>query len=652
MNMARNRARGSIAAIGIVVLSVCAHAQTPPTSRDLSELSIEDLLKITVTSVSKKDETLLDAPAAIFVVSNDDIRRSGATSVAEALRLVPGLDVAAVNSREWAISARGFNGIVSNKLLVLVDGRSVYAPLFAGVYWDQQEPMLIDVDRIEVIRGPGATLWGANAVNGVINIITRSAKDTQGTEIELAAGNVLQPMGSARSGGKLGESTYYRVFGNYASRDDYPLTNGQSAKDAWQEWHGGFRLDSYPDTTTHVTWQGNATRVRHDEHASTGYNLNTLGRWTRQLSERSNIELQTYFDRTNRHDSTRALNIADTVDVTLQHTFGVGRNDINWGLGYRFVENHLTPLGAIFSLRNGEFGVHLFTAFVQNEFKLVPDALTVTAGVKLERHDAIGVELQPSLRAMFKPTKQQRVWAAVSRAVRTPDEFENKDALAITAGAPFVGPGGSLYLPTWVGNGNPSSEVVWAHELGYRLQPASRVSVDLATFYNRYSDLITPGDVARFLPGTPVGIAEIPFTNLLNARAYGGEAAVTASPMDSWRLTAGYSLAWLKIGGPVHALKETQQVPPKHQISVKSSNDITKRASVNAQLRYVDKITSVPAYVTADVVLSYRLTDRFEFSLVGQNLFSDQHPEQGFQFIATTSEIPRSFYAKLSWRPQ
>lgn len=620
-------------------------------ARELGDLSIEELMNETVTSVSKKEQKRGDAAAAISVLTNDDLRRSGAVTVADALRLVPGLNVGAANSSQWAISARGFNNVFSNKLLVMVDGRAVYSPLFAGVYWDLQQTMLEDVDRIEVIRGPGATIWGANAVNGVINVVTRSAKDTQGGLIYGGGGNVHLAMGGARYGGQIGEHTYYRIFGGYQLKDDYRLATGQPADDGWQSGNGGFRIDHYPQEGTLLTWQMEATTVDLDDHTSDGFNFNTVGRWTRELSARSSFEMQAYYDRNHRDEASRSGSNIDTIDLTAQHTFGLGEHhDIIWGGGYRFIASDIKQTTPLVAVRDGRFTKQIFSAFIQDEFKLVPDKLTLTAGTKLEHNDYTGFELQPSVRAVFKPAEQQTVWAAVSRAVRTPSSLEGHDVFAIPLGAPFVGPGGGLFVPTLVG-GDVSSEVLWAYELGYRIQPGSRVSVDLAVFYNDYSDLLTPGSVSQFIPGVPVGIAETPWENAQSGETYGGELSVTVSPTDNWRLTASYTLLLANLHGPAASTPETtERSAPRHQLGLRSSYDFTKRASLDAQLRYVDNIQAVSAYITADVRLSYRVNDRLELSVVGQNLLDNQHPEQAVIALTTTAEVPRGVYGKITWR--
>jgi iron complex outermembrane receptor protein len=620
--------------------------------KNLGDLSLEELMNETVTSVSKREQKLSDAAAAITVLSNDDLRRSGATSLPDALRLVPGMDVGAVNAHEWSVSARGFDGLYSNKLLVLVDGRAIYSPFFSGVFWDLQQLMLDDIERIEVIRGPGATVWGANAVNGVINVVSRSARDTQGGLLYAETGTRTDAAAGVRYGGQLGPKTYFRVFGSYQAHDDYLLANGSSAHDGWEGHHGGFRVDHFPDADTTLTGQVGVTRADFAEGASHGDNVNTLGRWTRRWSDRSTVEVQAYYDRTTRDDALLARAVADTIDLTVQQTFGLGsRHDLIAGFGYRSTDSRASPTNALIAVRNAHVSEQLFSAFAQDEFKLVPDRLTLTAGAKIEHNEVTGFEFQPSVRAVWKPAPLQTVWAAVSRAVRTPDEIEGRDVLAITAGAPFQGPDGGLYFPTITGNAHPTSEVLWAYELGYRVQPSRRVSMDLALFYNDYRDLITAGGVARFIPGAPFGIAETPFVNLSHARAYGGEVHVTIAATEAWRLIVGYSRTNLRLSGPPTVRLDPALVPPRQQVSLRSAYDFTRRAHFDVQLRYVDEVASVPAYFTADLRLAFLFTERVEFSLTAQNLLDPQHPEQadspGF---SVASEIPRRVKAKLTWR--
>lgn len=630
-----------------LTLSVSASA----TDRQLADLSIEELLNESVTSVSKKEQRFGDVAAAITVLSNDDIRRSGATTIVDALRLVPGVDVAAVNSHESAVSVRGFNNVFANKLLVLIDGRSLYNSISAGVIWDMQQTPLEDVDRIEIIRGPGATIWGANAVNGVINIVTRSAQESQGGVLYGGGGDVHQVLSGARYGGELGEHTYYRLFSSYRSDNDSPLATGQPAGDAWRGRHGGWRIDHYKDDGTQLTWQADATDVDVSGSAIHGYNINTLGRWSRSWSARSSAEVQVYYDRSARDELSRANARADTLDLSAQHTFAVGaRNDVIWGAGYRHMHNVIVQSNDYVMVRNGESDLQLFSMFAQDEFQMLPDKLTLTAGLKLEHNDFTGFELQPSVRAMFKPVQSQTVWAAVSRAVRTPSLSESKDTFSLAAGAPLQGPDGGFYLPSVVGNGDPAAEVLLAYELGYRIQPERRVSVDLASFYNVYSGLIAFADVTRWVSGTPFGIAEIPSTNLLSGKSYGGEIAVTFAPLDTWRLTASYSLLREHFIGPENVNQlGLGSLSPEHQVSLRSAYDVTAHVNLDAQLRYVEHIESVPSYVTADVRLAYRCSEHLEFSLTGQNLLQKQHAELGAQPLTVTAEVPRGVYGKFAW---
>lgn len=620
--------------------------------RGLADLSLEELMNVTVTSASKREEKLGDVATAITVLSNDDLIRSGATSLPDALRLVPGMSVGFSNAHDWSVAVRGFGGVYSNKLLVLVDGRAVYSPFFAGVYWNQQQLMLEDLDRIEIIRGPGATVWGANAVNGVINVVSRSARDTQGTLLYGEAGNPGLVRAGVRYGGRIGANTYFRVFGSYQEDGNRSLSAGGKLQDSWNGRRGGFRVDHHPDADTTLTWQMDATQANFDAGASQGYNFNTLGRWIRRGADQSGSELQAYFDHTLYYSATLLRAVADTFDVTAQHNFAPSpRQNITAGLGYRFIRINADQNSQIVTVRNPLADLHLFSAFAHDEFTLVPDKLTLTAGAKFEHNDFTGFEIQPSLRALWKPEPQQSVWAAVSRAVRTPSIFEGKDMFLIAYGQPFTGPDRGLYLPSLTGNAKPSSEILWAYELGYRHQLSPRVNLDLALFLNDYHRLIYYGDISRLIPGSPLGIAEIPIINLLRGRSYGGEAQISFAPTDSWRLIGGYSIISMQLYGPPGTARDASLFPPRHQLSLRSAYDFSRRASFDAQLRFVDRIPSVPAYFTADLRLNWRCTDRLELSLMGQNLLDPQHLEQAeLSGFNAASEVPRSVRAKLTWR--
>ncbi|MBC8097380.1 MAG: TonB-dependent receptor [Akkermansiaceae bacterium] len=618
---------------------------------NITELSLEELVNLQITSVSKKEQRLGDAPAAIFVLSNDDLRRSGVTTIADALRLVPGMQVATINSSAWAVSARGFNSEFANKLLVMVDGRTVYSPLFSGVFWDTQQSLLDDVDRIEVIRGPGATVWGANAVNGVISIVSKSARETQGSLVSGGGGDVHLAQGGARYGDKISDDTYYRVYGTYQLNDDFRLANGQSANDSWDLTKGGFRLDHYPDDESQLTWQGDGYFGNLADRTGDVDGFNTIGRWTQRFSDRSSYEVQGFLDHAYRNDGLGKYSV-DTADLSFQNTFGLGeRNDVIWGLGYRFTGTHAQQANSpALAIVDDQISLNLFSAFVQDEFKIIPDELTLTMGTKFEHNDFTGVEVQPSVRLVYKPTEKQTVWGAVSRAVRTPSELEGKEFITFALGGPQLGPGGLSYVPTLVGNPDVKSEVLWAYELGYRIQPTPRVSVDLATFYNDYSRLMDWQPNA-YIPGAPVGLLTFESENVLRGHSYGGEAVVAVAVTDTWRLSASYSLLMMNIKGPFSGVAESPEInAPTHQIVLRSSYDLTRHTSLDAQLRYVDNVQTVQSYVTADVRLSWRPRANLELSLVGQNLLDNQHPEQASTIGAPTIETPRSFYGKVTWR--
>lgn len=617
-----------------------------------TDWSLEELMGITVTSVSKREEDLFDAAAAVFVLTNEDIRRSGVTNIADSLRMVPGMNVGSAGSNHWAVSSRGFNSILANKLLVLVDGRAVYSPFFAGVYWDLQQFLLDDVDRVEVIRGPGATLWGANAVNGVVNIVTRSAKETQGTLLYGGGGDVNRALAGIRHGGQSGRDTYYRIFSTYSAKDSYPLADGRSAEDSWQAWHGGVRVDHDPAGETHAMWQANATVLDLDDGDSDAFNVHTLGRWSREFLTDSSIETQAYYDRTRRDEARdRLFNEIETVDLSFQNNLHLGeRNELIWGLGYRFSKSEIRDTSPTVQVREENFDQNIFSTFLQNEFQVVPDRFSATAGVKVEHNDFTGFEFQPSVRMAFEPAERQTLWAAVSRAVRTPSEVEGRDAVLVPIGPPESGPGGNPVLPVVVSDGDLSAEILWAYEVGYRVQPTRRVSLDFAAFYNVYRDIIRPGEMDRVEPGNPM-LAVFPWENSMRGNTYGGEAFGEFRLTERLRFSTAYSLLFAQL--EESADMETERVEessPRHQVTLRSAFDLSRRTEIDGQFRFVDAIFDTPSYVTADLRVAYRPTDHFELALVGQNLLQSRHREQPEQFMAVEAEVPRGFYGKLTWR--
>jgi iron complex outermembrane receptor protein len=659
-------------AIFVFVSNLEVQAETNSSVQSLNELkklSFEELLDTEVTSVSKRPEKLVDAASAIQVITGEEIRRSGASSFPEALRLASNLQVAQKNAHEWVISARGFSSDVGNKLLVLVDGRTVYTPLFSGVFWDRQDYLLEDVDRIEVISGPGGALWGANAVNGVINIITKSAKDTQGIYLEAGGGTWLQDFTGLRYGGTLSSNVSFRVYGKYFDRDDEVFANGNDASDSWRMGQGGFRIDAEPSSENLFTLQGDG--YGGEENIVTGGSAkvsggNILGRWSHTFSDESNMSLQMYYDRTHLALPTPPLfsdtgvvlapsgtlkDDLDTFDLDFQHRFGLGeRNHFVWGLGYRFthdvVEN--SPALAFFPTKLDQ---DLFSGFAQDEIALVPDTLNLTLGSKLEHNDYTGFEVEPSGRLQWNLTTNQMIWAAVSRAVRMPSRVDRHERLPTPALSPF---GINNLL---VGGANFSSETVIAYELGYRAQLGQKVAASVSGFYNKYDDIRSTST------NPPPAILGLPlfYENNLEAETYGFELSVNYQMFDWWRWHGGYNLleedVRVKSGYMDfnNALNETAD--PQQQFSLRSSMNILRNVEFDTGLRWVDTLhvnnagtaATVPSYFELDVRLGWQPTENLELSLVGQNLLHDHHPEFGVP-SPTRVEIVRAFYGKVTWR--
>jgi len=655
-----------------------AGAEQAPTPKDLADMTLEDLMKVPVTSVARRAEALSESAGAISVISQDDIRRSGATTIAEALRLAPGMDVARVDGSQWAIGSRGFNDVFANKLLVMIDGRSVYTPLFSGVFWDVQDVMMEDIDRIEVIRGPGATLWGANAVNGVINIMSKSAKDTQGGLLTLGGGNEDRALTGLRYGDKLGEHAYFRVYGTYANRAESPLASGGDSHDAWQKEQGGFRIDWDVSERDLLTFQGDGyggladqifttyapsspgyTKTVNDQVGIRGGNL--LSRWTHEFSEDSDLKAQFYYDHTERHPIIFHED-RNTYDLDLQHHLAVlPRNDIVWGLGFRSTSDRVanTPTVALTPDHRTD---ELFSAFVQDEIPLVPERLRLTLGSKFEHNSYTGFEVEPGARVAWTPHERQMVWGSVSRAVRTPSRAE--DDIAISRVVPPGGlfPGSPAALATTYGNANIVAEDVIAYELGYRAQPFDQLTFDLALFYNTYDHLRStepgpsPTQPVSVLPPPGLILAPLHLENKLDGETYGVELGPTWRVTDWWRLRPSYTYLHMAMHHDSGSLDQNSILDPgrspENQFALRSSMDLPYNFSLDCALRYVDELRTlkIPSYTTMDVRLAWRPRRNLEFAIVGQNLFQPSHDEFAASFITTPlTEVERSVYGKLTW---
>ena len=640
-------------------------------SQDLTKLSLNDLVNVRVSSASKKEQKLFQTETAIHVITQEDIRRSGMTSIPELLRLVPGMDVAHVDASKWAITARGFNGRFANKMLVLVDGRTVYSPLFAGVYWEVQDVLLPDIERIEVIRGPGATLWGSNAVNGVINIITKRAKDTQGGLIVAGSGMQEHGIGGFRFGGKLGAKTHFRFYAKHYNRGESVDANGGAAGDAWWSVRGGFRIDSDISQRDLLTVQGDLYRNHEDQRVNIAllappfsqaidaplraFGGNILTRWTRTYSPRQQMSLQFYFDRADR-DEVREGESVQTADLNFEHRFGLGaRHDIVWGVNYRHISD-LLEATLFFSFNPASRRQYLLNAFVQDEITLVKDRLKLVAGIKLEHNRYARLENEPSLRLLWTPSTRQALWFAYSRADRLPTRAEDSIRVNYLA---IPGPGGLTTLVTV--NGSPAfeDEHLNALEFGYRAQPSHRFSIDLATFYNKYNNLRTQEPGVPFLEISPLPphiVAPLDFSNLMHGEAYGAEIVSTWNVTSDWKLRGVYSWLTLRLHREAtsqDAIAEgIERDSPRNQFQIRSELNLPRQVELDTSIFFAGQRTSlsVPRHTRVDLRLGWQPAERWELSLVGQNLLSPRHAEFAKTEFNPFTYDKRRVFGKLTWR--
>ncbi len=668
---------GTCAAV-FLALGACP-AALAQSSGDLTELSLEALMDITVTSVSKKPQKLADAAAAAFVISQEDIRRSGATSIPELLRMVPGVQVARIDGSKWAVSIRGFNGRFANKLLVLKDGRSIYTPLFSGVYWEHQDTHLEDIERIEVIRGPGAALWGANAVNGVINIITKSSSDTKGGLVSAGGGSTEKGFGTLRYGFGLGQDTDLRLYGNYANHGPGQYANGNDAHDAWQNGSSGFRLDSKLSDKDSLTVQGDIFSGSYDEtytlyklpsladpryswiqdSTASTISTNLLTRWQRSFSDTNSLSLQLYYDHYQR-SMTVLDEVRDTADLEFQHRFALSSSqDLIWGLGYRYSHDKLNQTPYI-SLADSQQGVSLYSAFIHDEIHLVPEKLSLILGARFEHNEYTGFEIQPNGRLIWTPTPQHSFWASVSRAVRTPSHGDRDIQYRFRTLSPL-----QTGLPAPIrleidGTKNFKSETVIAYELGYRTELLQQLSLDLSLFVNQYDHLRVRQEGITGIEATNL-VLRYPLSNDMHGHTYGAELSATWRPYDWWRLQASYSylcaIMHLDNGSTDDVNRaDAAAGSPRHQGSLRSGFDLGKQVELDLWMRVTDQVAyidgeKIPGYLTMDARIAWKPTKKLELSLVGQNLFQRRHPEYIPEFINTTaSEVPRSVYGKLTWK--
>jgi iron complex outermembrane receptor protein len=616
-----------------------------PAGRDLSALDIDELARIRVTSVTRRPEAISQAHAAIAVISREDIRRSGATTLPEALRLLPGLAAARTGTRDWAISSRGSNQQSSNKMLVLVDGRVVYSPIFAGVFWDVQRVPLAEIDRIELIRGPGAALWGANAVNGVINVVTRRASESRGGLAGLLLGTNDQAQLNLRYGSALGSNGAVRVYGMGSTEGASDRESGEPDVDDWQVAQGGFRAD-LPAGDQTFTFQGDIytaeggqrlqlatpvapfSEVVEEDLTAEGGNL--LGRWTRRFSAQSDLSVQAYVDYAARSQPSQYGRIGvTTLELDLQHHFPLGRSqNIIWGFGYRRIIDDVTGAFSV-TFDPPERTVDLVTGFVQDEFVLLPGQVALSIGSKFEHNDYTGFELQPTGRVLWTPSLSTSFWGAVSRAVRTPSRLDSDIQLVAQV---FDAP--PVTQVVLRGSDALEAENLLAYEVGYRTAPHERLSLDITGFYHQYNQL------RSFLPLPPESAGEtavMPFvvTNNARARTVGGTASATVRVRPWWRMLASYTYldeeGGLEADAPAGAIAEVNPgFDPRHQARLWSSFDLPGNLELDVLARYVSRLEVEPEvedYLQADVRLGMRVGQKLHFSLFGTDLLAARHVE-------------------------
>jgi iron complex outermembrane receptor protein len=628
---------------------------------DLASLSVDDLMNVEVTSVSRKGQKLSDTAAAVFVITQDDIRRSGATSIPEILRIVPGLDVARVNGNVWAISARGSSGQFANKLLVMIDGRSVYTPLFSGVFWDAQDTLLEDIDRIEVIRGPGGTLWGANAVNGIINIITKHAIETQGTLVSIGGGSVEGSAASARYGGAFGRHGNYRIFGKTFDR---PSSAGSGrTNDDWYSGRAGFRADWASRSGDNFTAQGDVYRNTVStlgllDPTSAPVDRETINhvsaeifrfRWTSIQSSRSDTTLQASYDHAGRSMPSFTYG-RRTLDIDFQHHLKVGTwNDAVWGAAYRVVKDHADG-GSVLKLVRGSPSEALMSAFFQDEIQ-VTRRLRATIGTKAVYETGTEAFFQPTLRLLFKASDRQTIWAAATSAVRLPSEIEEDARVNVGAFPDGTAAGGLIVL---TGNPDLKAERVQSFEIGYRTQLAANATFDATAFHNRLRDIVHSAPSAPIRDSSGHTVIPINFSNDIKGHAEGLEFLLADSLSPRWNVSLGYAFfrgRSIVEGDPNSRHADVSS--PQHQLQLRSFLQLPRQLELDSAAYYVGALgPDIRPYLRLDAQLIWRTANRWELSLFGQNLLQARHSE----FAGTNGEnelatpVRRAVSGKITWR--
>lgn len=652
--------RGKVHAYRTTSLALLAGLFTASYSlaNDIFDLSIEQLMEVKIHSVSKKHEPIAHTAAAAYVLTGEDIQRAGVTTIADALRMVPGVQVARVDSNSWAISIRGFNSALANKLLVLVDGRSIYNPVFGGTLWEAHDLMLEDIERIEVIRGPGGTIWGANAVNGVINILTKNSRDTQGTLASALYGNEEQGTVNVRHGGRLENNGSYRIYAKRLQRDASRKRNGDDTFDNWDGFRTGFRTD-WADTFTLQgdAYRTNAEQLRVDYSLTPPYmpvkqqmihyeGAHLLGRWTDVQPDNSQFSLQAYIDWAKRDEPFNFIDDRITYDLDAQYNFAPYHiHEFIVGGGLRFLSDDKQ------GNRNVSFSPQksrdeLYNFFIQDKITLQPDTWFLTLGSKFEHNNFSGYETQPNIRLQWQPNVQQTLWSAISRAVRTPTAVE--EDLTSTLGT--VANARLAIEP----NEHFRAEELVAYELGYRHQIKPNLSLDVTTFYNDYQHLMTTSiRTPRLVINTidpPHVFIPVQFTNNMQGKTRGAELAGHWSATENMKFTVNYSYLHLQLDAQEESQKSAELLYPRHQAGLALFYNPGQQWTLDTTLTYVDQLAVAPSYIRWDLNLGKQIGKNVHINLVGQNLGDSAHPEFGVATDINYGEIERSIFARVSWQ--
>ena len=637
---------------------------------DLTQVSIENLMNMAVTSVSKKEQKISTAAAAIFVITQEDIRSSGARSFPDLLRMVPGVDVAQLDANIWVISVRGFADRFSDKVLVLIDGRSAYTPTSSGVYWDQQDVPLEDIERIEVIRGPGGTVWGANAVDGVINILTKNAQKTLGGLVAAGAGSGESTQELVQYGGEIGKSGAYRVFAKHFNTGNLTATDGTEAADGWHLLHGGFRSDWKLSQRDTLTVEGDLLRTSEGETVNVvlanalpqqpTFNTrtrsaasNTLTRWTRALANASETSLQIYYDGYHRREE-GGVEDRKTFDIDFDHHLIAGsRHDIVWGLGYRVTEDNISPKYSKSFLPPKKTD-NLFSAFLQDEIKVMKSVWFI-AGSKLEHNAYTGIEFEPSAQVVWQPARSHTLWVSAARAIRQPARADTAIRIDVAVVPLDSGNFGVIQI---AGTPNRKAEELLSYQLGYRAEVSKQLSFDLATFLNFYHHLQTNEPGAPFFTASPPPAHEVfpeTSTDHAHGRTYGAEIFARWQVTRRWRISPGFTFLRMRVtpdaSSQDSAVGGLAGDVPNHKMEIRSFLGIARNLDWDTALYHVDALPNqgIAGYSRVDTRVGWHIGESTECSIVGQNLLAPRHAEFGDDAPLHTL-MRRSVYGQIVWK--